>query len=404
MMENYNFDTLEDGSPKSFSQVVDELMTMFNMCTPCSIPRDEFRMEARNLYDNGYCVLTMFNEDQIVFLASVVKRSVETFHELVSCDAWDGIEREEPLVLGISGGIGIPSVFHHPGLRFLRFLIHARAIHLFDYYVGTNSDVQTLANPITKKYYLQQICDRLCARFGRINSSSMRGRNGLIWECGYPMHRDQSYASRKKLWTSSILAHVFGGWLALTGSQEFGFAEGMHEKSLKTTLLPEFTQESADVASAAFRIIHVDPGQLLVFNQTMPHAIMPYNGDIPMWRLFTAFAVTSEPELVVAKDADRARQMQSIVTIKNQERPPVYAHAYARSPASLEKWCMKTFTGTFLCAKKMSVKEGRDHFLVAKEGAQFSLVDGMCPYAPYNSTENRIYKPSPRTALGHVIE
>lgn len=400
-MEEYNFDYFADGTPKPFDVVMRELTDMFRTIPDTTMSSDDFRLHAHDLYEKGYCVIDLLNQKQVEFVVAVVKRSVETFHELVSSDGWNGIERGEKLVLGVSGAIGIPSVYHHPGLRFLRVLIHVKAAMLFDYYMGVNPGMHLLLNPRRKTYHFQQICDRLCARFGAINAAVARGEKGLKWACGHALHRDQSYTSRKKLWKTFNLAHIFGGWLALTGVQQFGCAEGMHVKDVNVTLIEDFTQNSADEASSRFCITDVNPGQLLVFKQDIPHAMMRYDGDEPMWRLYTAFAVTNKPFLVVAKDAERARAEQFIVTIKNQARTPVYTHGYELSPDALEEWCMNTFKPQFLVEKKLRRnKDGREMFLVAKSEANFSLGAEGCAYAAYERFEHIIYNPKEREALG----
>lgn len=196
----------------------------------------------------------------------------------------------------VGGGfsaLGNSRSFHNHFVRDLRRQLHDRLVSPLKR-LG-----ETRGTP-----FLEVLVDRMLYR---PRGTKMAGEN---W------HRDEAPGNADDL--------VLGGWINC-GTQVEHFIcvprsqldrhEGNGFLKLSKEDFPTYKQHE--------HVVHIRPGQLLLFNETLIHRVAPSKGDHALCRLFLGWRLTSSEQALNSATREQLER-QLVVTLKSGQTPRMY--------------------------------------------------------------------------------
>lgn len=266
-------------------------------------------------------------------------------------------------VLGGFGALANPSSFHHPVVQELRDKIkrHVSGPLLALY-------AQERGWPLSAVRY-EMLFDRLCVRykdFGAVTAEAWHrdiydGAKYGLRELPATLPDERGDLKRRDL--------LLGGWLNLSPDpQRFVCKVGSHRGKRAEAAQNEgggFAKEAAGAGDELARqagehigVVHCDenghiivpPGHLVLFPQSILHAVFPGKQPKPSLRLFLGHRLTTE-DVSLFQDLEQVVANNAVPRIPSGQLPPMFSanhFAFFSTHAKYREWGASTFVDACL--------------------------------------------------------
>ena len=125
---------------------------------------------------------------------------------------------------------------------------------------------------------------------------------------------------------------IFGGWVNCNLSEKHRFlcVPGSNSGNSTTTEHSGFVllndsgiQEQKDALDKAACIVEIPPGHLILFEQSLIHAVNPEKAKTTLYRVFVGFRITDDTEPLV-KNIEKVLKEGQVVPIKSGQLPEMF--------------------------------------------------------------------------------
>jgi len=340
---------------------------------------------AQSIKTHGYCVISCINADLVPgyrddmmkeFAASPEfepEFQVQLYSELISnkCDALESV---------IGGGfsaLSLPSSFHNLSVRSIRKLAHPVIMAVLKHLAPSDD------------YNFEQVIDRLMIR------PKSRKASAEAW------HRDIA----KKAMEDDI---IFGGWINLDSElQYFSCVPG---SQLDRTVASEngtgfapITKSEHKQLKTKSKQVTVQPGGILVFNESLIHELKSMKHTNNVYRLFLGWRLTKYKTPLDPIIFEKLEK-QGVITIKSNQIPALYPSTYVNYPKfhpllrklglGYKKQLLRPKIINVTVNKETKQKK-QEHFYIPDRHMK-SLAEYNLPlYPAYSPTEMAMHVPQP---------
>lgn len=339
-------------------------------------------MTDMDLFQDGVAIVPIFS-------------SVKTYQDrLKNLQFPEFVDNPIIHVMGGFGGYGNPSSFHNQVVRDMRLEAFPIMKQFFQ------QQFQKHQNKIIKKFYIEQLYDRMCVR--KKGSSIPRE----TW------HRDISPMvveltdKKTKEYQVKPDEHVFGGWINLDEeSQYFSCSIKTHkDKFLMKKKGNGFVlQTKPDSATTSSTMVEIPSGHAVVFYQNILHQVLPKKQKKDSFRLFQSFRVVSSdttPQPLHGHDTiEKWIETQATPLLPSGQHPPMYSTNHSsvflfsggkNDPLVFSKHLHPICLVSKTCQGEKN--KGRSYSIVQR--FMTSLHDYQLPlYPPYTQEEKNIFFP-----------
>jgi len=337
-------------------------------------PSNRTKPTARSqLESDGFAVVPVLSKEKV----EDTPGQIESMLKSIPYFKTENFPQAQPVAGGF-GACGDPASFHSPEIRRLRQICHDAFVENFGGILE--------ANPESK---LEQLFDRLLVR-----------RKGQYKTFGESYHRDLCPTKGSDFQDGD---QVFGGWLNCNANanQSFICVPGTHLDP--TGYRQGFSIEKPSIEQMqayrqAERVVVIEPGEMLVFRQELVHRVASSQVNHDIYRLFTAFRITtsSEPLFPLTK----VFEDQAVPLLKSGQKPAMYPQLWkANWLDKLIDWSNTLFKSEYL--ESYTVGSGPNQGMQCSIAPKYmtsmrelSEKHGFAMYPEYSDAEKRLFRPS----------